>query len=209
MLLLAHVPRGVDPALLLTPSSPVKDSGSAVHLVAFFVFISGGVPSLLLVLLEALLAHLLVALHHLLLLLRELCLLRLELLLPRVDRPGALKLTRGRISGRLPLSFELLPVGLTALRPYILHVGLQVRLLHVTAEDHELVREGGACVVAWIQSVAKVLKIVILLIEFGGVHTDLLHDACQVVLLGDKLIRCFKFSQLAMLLGKRKVRHVH
>jgi hypothetical protein len=57
--------------------------------------------------------------------------------------------------------------------------------------------------------VTEILKVVVLLVEFGGVNIDLLYDSSQVILLGDQLVRCLKFSQFLMLLSKLQICYVN
>jgi len=51
-------------------------------------------------------------------------------------------------------------------------------------------------VVTRVESVAEILKIVILLIELGWINMDLLDDTGEVILFSNNLVSCLEFSQL-------------
>jgi hypothetical protein len=54
-------------------------------------------------------------------------------------------------------------------------------------------------VVAWVESMAEILKIVELLMKLGWVDEDLLHYSIEMILLRDYLISCLEPHQFLSL----------
>ena len=64
-------------------------------------------------------------------------------------------------------------------------------------------------IVTRVESVAKILKIVILLIELGWINMDLLDDTGEVILFSNNLVSRLEFSQLKDSLLIFKFTNIH
>jgi hypothetical protein len=193
MFFLSKIAWRLNPAFttLITTDSMI-DCGSLMyfsrHLVSILI-IPALLPLRFLVLLQSLLAHFLVPLHHLLLLLCEFSLLSLKLLLSLIYSPRPLEFPSRCISRLLSFKPQLLSVSFSRFRSTIFYIRLCVN-------SRNMIGEHLSIVVTWVESVAKVLKIVILLIELGGINMNLLDDTGKVILFSNNLVSCLELGEL-------------
>ena len=195
MLLLSKVARRLKPSFsTLISTYPVIHSGCLMYFGGHFISILI-IPTNLgfFMFFESFFSHFFISLHHLFLLLCKFSLLRLELFLALIYCPRSLELTCCSISRLLSLKFELSPVSLSGLGRTIFHVGFSINTSHMVWEDL-------SAIVTRVESMAKILKVMVLLIELSWVYMDLLNHTSKVVLLTNYLVSCLKFGQLTKFL---------
>ena len=76
-------------------------------------------------------------------------------------------------------------------------------------EDDDLILPWGARIITWVESMPKILKVVVLLIEFRGVDMNFLYHSCEVILLRDEIICCLEPSKLFMYLFSHQIWHIY
>ena len=72
-----------------------------------------------------------------------------------------------------------------------------------------MVRENLTIVIRGVDCMAEILKVMVLLVELGGIDVYLLDHASQVIVLSDYLIGGLEFSELSIYLFLFEFTHIY